>query len=104
MNHFRSIFNSRQFLAAIFIVNSGIAIGLTTLSASASDLTMRSLVLVGEPVSVTYETSSGPQTVTSNEVFFHLQPSPPIAQPVKLQPVKIQDALIQDSLTILDAL
>jgi hypothetical protein len=87
MKNFRSIFSSRQFLAAIFIMNSGITIGMTALSASASDLTTPSVVLVGEPVSVTYETSSGPQMVMSNEVYFYIQksPSPQIDPPVKIQ-------------------
>lgn len=105
MNHFRSILNSRQFLAAIFIVNSGIAIGMTALSASASDPTTPSLVLVASPVSATYETSSGPQTVISNEVYFYIQkpPSPKIDPPIKIKESLIQDSSIKDSLTTLDA-
>ena len=95
MNNSRSILNSRQFLAAIFIINSGLAIGLTTLSASAADLTPFTHVLVGEAVAVTYEMNGSIQTTTSNEVFVHIQPSQP---PTVAQPIEVQDAL-----TTLDA-
>ena len=82
----------------IFIINSGLAIGLTTLSASAADLTPFTHVLAGEAVAVTYETNGSIQTTTSNEVFVHIQPSQPPTVPTVAQPTEVQDAL-----TTLDA-